>query len=182
MKTIEQQLHDLQQKSEELDRQLDKLEVRFAELSGAIRDLVTAVKVNPEICGVEQDERTFRLYEGAYVHVESLTGDTVIVDGVKYLLMSTRPNDYRRVGLHTQIVHLVDYERIDEYGEVECEEDGWNVSNGTCFVISSENKSPLKLISGTKYKVLYCSDFRSSGVVYPGTLAIRYPDFNYPAL
>lgn len=122
-----------------------------------------------------------RIYPGDYLHVESLTGEKVAVDGVDFLVMKTNLGDYFRVEKSTEIVHMVDYIRVDSYGHMTYDGD-WTISNGTVFVNLPGQTKPQELKEGTKYIILDPAELIDHDVVMPGLLGILYPDYNYPSL
>lgn len=124
------------------------------------------------------------IYQGAYLHAESLTGERVTVDGEEYLIMNdgkiNDPARRFRVSKHTEVVHLVDYVSITQYGPLIIGDD-WTVLYEDALVHAEDGEKTF-LPAGAKFKVLDYAGVFNGGEIIPGTLAVRYADYDYPAL
>lgn len=131
----------------------------------------------------ENPDTKLPMYQGAYLHAEALTGERVTVDGEEYLIMNYSPINAAtrcfRVGKKTQIVHLMDYVRVYNV-DVGASVDGWTPSNGKVVVHGPEGERTT-LAAGTKFKVLDRA-VMNRVEFNPGTLAVRYADYDYPTL
>jgi hypothetical protein len=127
-----------------------------------------------------QENITLPVYDLPYVSVGAVSHERVTVNGVSHLVYFGPHGDKRIIGPNTQIVHLVDYYRVDEYGEVAIDEEGWSVSNGTCFVLPPEENDSVQMPAGTLYKVLDYAEHWGPDNIDPGTLAVRRVGYNYP--
>jgi hypothetical protein len=172
MKTIEQLLKERHNQLRDLNVRLTGLSERVKE----VEDVVAKMKNND----VQQTE-ILPLYGYPYLDVGAVTGDTVTVDGVDYLVMDAMLGRKSRISHTTQIVHLVDYVRVDQYGKVDVTEDGWTVSNGTCFLVDPFKPEPEKLPVGTLYKIVDFAHYWDEVNGFdPGTLAVRRVGYDYP--
>lgn len=123
--------------------------------------------------------RAIPFYIGDYLHAESLTGERVTVDGEEYLIMRDNLERRFRVTRKTQIVHLMDYVRVYNV-DVGASVDGWTPSKGKVVVHGPEGERTT-LSAGTKFKVLDRA-VMNRVEFNPGTLAVRYADYDYPTL
>ena len=123
--------------------------------------------------------RAIPFYIGDYLHAESLTGERVTVDGEEYLIMRDNLQRRFRVTRKTQIVHLMDYVRVYNV-DVGASVDDWTPSNGKVVVHGPEGERTT-LSAGTKFKVLDRA-VMNRVEFNPGTLAVRYADYDYPSL
>lgn len=138
--------------------------------------------VNPWVVKMPDEKnpgRAIPFYVGDYLHAEALTGERIIVDGEEYLIMQDNLKRRYRVSRKTQIVHLMDYVRVYNVG-AEPSIDGWRSSSGRVVVCGPEGERT-PLVTGTKYKVLDHAVMNPTEI-NPGTLAVRYADYNYPTL
>lgn len=124
--------------------------------------------------------RAIPFYVGEYVHAETLSGERITVDGEEYLIMRDGAKRPLRVSRETQIVHLMEYEKIELY-VLPVAVDGWTVSDGKVAIYGT-NEERTVLPNGTKFKVVEYADAINWREIVPGTLAIRYPDYKYPTL
>lgn len=119
------------------------------------------------------------LYSEHYLHADSVTGHEVNLNEDNFLIMRVSGRRMR-VGKDTEIVHLLDYEKIEQYGRPVVV-DGWTISDGKVAIYGTNDERTV-LPNGTKFKVVDYSDVINWGEIVPGTLAIRYPDYKYPTL
>lgn len=148
---------------------------------GAEPDKETSV--NPWVVKMPDEKnpgRAIPFYVGDYLHAEAVTGERIIVDGEEYLIMQDNLKRRYRVSRKTQIVHLMEYEKIELY-VLPVAVDGWTVSDGKVAIYGT-NEERTVLPNGTKFKVVEYVDAINWGEIVPGTLAIRYPDYKYPTL
>lgn len=139
--------------------------------------------VNPWVVKMPDEKnpgRAIPFYVGDYLHAEALTGERIIVDGEEYLIMQDNLKRRYRVSRKTQIVHLMEYEKIELY-VLPVAVDGWTVSDGKVAIYGT-NEERTVLPNGAKFKVVEYADAINWGEIVPGTLAIRYPDYKYPTL
>lgn len=193
----EEQPHESVQKvnttDEKLDTVIGHLEKLLAKFPGGYRLSVDHGPADDsgaplQYFGATPDEenpgRAIPYYIEDYLHAETLTGERIIVDGEEYLIMNdspiAAPHRRFRVSKKTQIVHLMDYEKVDLY-VLPVVADGWTISDGK-VAIYGPNDERTVLPNGTKFKIVDYSDVINWGEVVPGTLAVRYPDYKYPSL
>lgn len=124
------------------------------------------------------------IYQGAYLHAESLTGERVTVDGEEYLIMNdgkiNDPTRRFRVSKGTEVVHLVDYVSITQYGPLIIGDD-WAVLYEDALVHAEDGEKTF-LPAGAMFKVLDYAGVFNGGEIIPGTLAVRYAGYDYPPL
>lgn len=122
------------------------------------------------------------IYQGAYLHAESLTGERVTVDGEEYLIMNdgkiNDPARRFRVSKHTEVVHLVDYVSVTHSGPLLLGT-AW-VVHAEDTIVHGEDDEQVFLPAGTSVKVLDYPRVFNGGDFNPGTLAVRYADYDYP--
>ena len=139
--------------------------------------------VNPWVVKMPDEKnpgRAIPFYVGDYLHAEALTGERIIVDGEEYLIMQDNLKRRYRVSRKTQIVHLMDYVSVNTYGQLARIQDDWTYSDGRVVVYGpGGERTPLS--TGTKYKVLDRAVMNPTEI-NPGTLAVRYADYDYPSL
>lgn len=124
--------------------------------------------------------RAIPFYIGDYLHAESLTGERVTVDGEEYLIMRDNLERRFRVTRKTQIVHLVDYVSITHYGPLIIGAD-WTVLYEDAIAHGEDGEKTF-LPAGAMFKVLDYAGVFNGGEITPGTLAVRYAGYDYPAL
>jgi hypothetical protein len=122
------------------------------------------------------DNEDIPLYLGSVVHAPALTGESVTVGDDVFRLMKA-DGKLLRVPSYVLVAHLLDYENVSINGNIVIEE-SWMVSDGRVNIYAKLSKIDT-LKKGTKWKIITPATVIDGGDVIAGTLAVRYPDYQY---
>lgn len=121
------------------------------------------------------------VYADEYLDVGLILTVTGTPGGKKLFLTRNEFGVVERVSSATKVAHLYHFTRIDEYLRLPVNEEGWHLSPGNFSATMLKDSSELVLKPGCAFKVL--KDVNRQGFLCSaGTVAVRYPDFDYPEL
>lgn len=121
------------------------------------------------------------VYQGKYIHVTTVTQNTVSYEGQTYLTMSSVATGVQRLAADTVVANMVGFYSITEFNIVPNAE-GWKTSDGKVTIVKDRVKGLIYMIpKNAKYRVAREAT-EVDGVYSPGTLAVRFADIQYPAV